>query len=641
MIMSWPLEPIKSDHSLKRSEPFYVCDIEAHKWIDFKVIGLYGPDNDYKYFLNLGDFFRYLVSDEIPKKKIFAHFGGIYDFMFLLNWLVLENKEGQFEVGDIIPRGSGILFFDVVYTDVVKGEDGIDRKVKTVLKFCDSSAMLPFGLESLTKSFEVKHIKGKFDFEKWDGKVTKELLRYLESDCKGLYEVIKKYYNWPLIKRAGPSPTIASQAMRVFRTFMKKEIHPLRRERDEFTRMAYFGGRTEVFKPYFEEKGKTLKTYDVNSLYPSVMLKYDYPIKATDRTYSFSDKGLGIFHVDVEVPEMYIPPLGSVIDVPSEYEYYLKGNVKKVKKLLTPKFVFPTGTFTGHWTNKELVYAMSKGVKIKKVHYGIMFENGGKIFEDYISRLYEMRLEAIKKGDGVTNIICKLLMNSLYGKFGMNNDRENLSFDPSDFDSASIHTVFENGSNKVPLFKSPVFLNGFTNPAVSCFVTSYSRIDMGGHFDKCGEDIYYTDTDSLFTGKNLKGGDELGQLKLEYESKRAAFLLPKTYAVEQISGGTNELVKKVAMKGFDRKITQNFTIEDFQNALEGEVGALKATNPAKMARFKTALRKKGFLSMMEAQDRQVRSFYDKRRVYKTSRGDYDTEPLHIRNGEVVNVSQRA
>jgi hypothetical protein len=162
---------------------------------------------------------------------------------------------------------------------------------------------------------------------------------------------------------------------------------------------------------------------------------------------------------------------------------------------------------------------------------------------------------------------------------------------------------------------------------------------MHEYYMQCGENIWYTDTDSLFTTKKFKDSNELGELKLEYESKRACFLLPKTYAAEKVVDG-NDFVKKVAMKGFDNKLAQKFTIDDFRNALEGEVGVLKLTNPAKMARFKTALRKKEFLVMMEEQERQIKSLYDKRRVYKTRNGNYDTEPLVIKDGKVVNASLR-
>lgn len=625
------LSKIKSDQTLNAQKAFCVCDIEAHKWIKFKVIGFY-DGSEFKEFRSLDHFFRFLV-DDLKDKQIFAHFGGIYDFMFLLKYIILES-DMNLEVTSIIPRGSGILCFDVVYTNTYVNKKGIEVKESCKLRFNDSSGLLPFSLDKLSKSFDVKHKKGKFDFEKWDGKVTSELLAYLKDDCRALYEVLNKFYKWPLVARSGRATTMASQALRVYRTFLKDDIPLLPSKVDAFTRKAYFGGRTEIFKPYFESKDETLKTYDVNSLYPSVMLKNDFPVAYDDRVFDYDKNKMGVWHVDVDVPEMYVPPLGSIVKVPSSFEYTLKDGSKKTKNYESNKFVFPVGKFTGYWTTSELEYARSLGVKIRRVHQGITFKDGGPIFSRYIQKLYEMRLDAKAKGDTVTDIICKLLMNSLYGRFGMNPLKEGLSFDNTL--SQEIYITLENELKKVPIFKHKNRLNTFFNVAIPCYVTSYSRIDMHKFLMATNERIWYTDTDSLFTPEEFNNSDELGELKLEYESSRACFLLPKTYAVEK-QGVDLEKVKKVAMKGFDNKLAQKFSLDDFQSALEGELGVLKLTNPSKMARFKTALRKKDFLVMMDQQDRQIKSTYDKRKIFKNSRGEYDSEPLFIRDGRVANV----
>lgn len=48
---------------------------------------------------------------------------------------------------------------------------------------------------------------------------------------------------------------------------------------------------------------------------------------------------------------------------------------------------------------------------------GVLFERGN-IFKKYVETLYKLR-KSFKKEDP-KNLICKLLLNSLYGKFGMN-----------------------------------------------------------------------------------------------------------------------------------------------------------------------------------------------------------------------------
>ena len=172
----------------------------------------------------------------------------------------------KYHIGTIIPRGAGLLCFEVSTFYLAKElpEDkkekdiiGKDRFGKLIIRdrtitFRDSSAMLPFGLASLTENFGVEHKKKEIDYEKIT-KVDDELLEYLEYDCWGLYEVIERYFRWDMVRQAGPAFTVASQALRVFRTFIKKDIPSISPRIDEFVRESYFGGRTEIFKPFFEQ----------------------------------------------------------------------------------------------------------------------------------------------------------------------------------------------------------------------------------------------------------------------------------------------------------------------------------------------------------------------------------------------------
>jgi hypothetical protein len=71
--------------------------------------------------------------------------------------------------------------------------------------------------------------------------------------------------------------------------------------------LSYFGGISDVYRP----EGKDIHSYDVNSLYPSVMAEYPMPV-GTPRyfkgdPYIIDKDPFGFFHVKVEAPNMYIP----------------------------------------------------------------------------------------------------------------------------------------------------------------------------------------------------------------------------------------------------------------------------------------------------------------------------------------------
>lgn len=165
------------------------------------------------------------------------------------------------------------------------------------------------------------------------------------------------------------------------------------------------------------------------------------------------------------------------------------------------------------------------------------------------------------------------------------------------------------------------------------------------------EDMYYMDTDSLKTTHIYDRNDaDLGKLKLEYKAKRACYILPKTYLEDtmapifkyfdekgKVAGNTS---KKIVMKGFDKRKIAKFTREDFESALEGDMRRLRSMNPEKFAPLKSAIKKGEFLALLKETPRQIRTRYNKRRIFKRPyRQVYDTEPLHIKNGEITNMDK--
>ena len=648
------LKPLVKDPN-KKMPKFGVCDIEASDWIKFLVIGYYSKIRDsetdepleekFETFERMADFCAWIFSDEQPHNIIYAHFGGKYDFNFILREFYFMHE--YYYIDGMIPRGSGLLCVSVSTVkrysiapaktkekNIIKRFPNGDVLIKDrTIVFKDSAALLPFSLKSLTENFGVEHKKQEIDYEQIK-EVTPELLEYLEYDLKGLYQVLEKFYSWPMIKAAGATSTMASQAMRVFQTHLKTTIPSLGGGIDDFVRGAYFGGRTEIFKPLFNQKPgqKSLKTLDVNSLYPAVMRDNEFPTVFQHETKKYYAERMGFYEVDVEVPDMYIPPLGTVFDQEGD-----------------GRLIFPVGKFRGRWSTIELNYAMSLGVKILKVHRGKVFKNGGYIFKDYINELYAIRQKASK--DSVDNVLCKLLMNSTYGRFGLQRERENIEFDDGQL---GVHSPMEIelGKNKfIRLVKKDIVLeNSFANVAIAAWVTSHARILMHKLYMKAPEALYYSDTDSLFTTHDYVCDDkDLGKLKFEYDSKNACFLLPKTYILEAFDpqfkqyddkGKEYKSTKKVVMKGFDKKKISKFELEDFYIALEGDLRKLHTKNPAKFATFKTAIKKQKFVTMLEEQDRQIRSTYNKRKIIKTASGDFDTEPLKIEDGKIINMEQK-
>jgi len=567
---------------------FAVFDLEAANWTRFVVGGFY-DGHTFRHFGKLQGFFDFLDSNYDVPGKIFAHYGGQYDFLFLLKHCYGKG----YKVGTIIPRGSGILCFDV-------------RIGSRSFTFYDSSALLSFSLRRLTENFQVETKKGEIDYEKISV-ITPELLEYLRSDCVGLWQVLDRFYQTKIIQEAGPAVTIASQAMRVMQCYLKEPLYSLSEEVDEFVRRGYFGGRTEIFRPMFPHGGAfrrdepELHCYDVNSLYPRQMWEQEFPNKFRRWTTGMPDSAMGYFEATVEVPkDTYLPILGAVVN----------------KKLL-----FPVGRFRGVFSSLELRYGETQGVKILKVHKGAQFHNGGRVFRDFVESIYAIREKTDKAS--VDNQVAKLILNSSYGKLAIRRRKENIiSLEHADdFYDCEPWREIKCGETEIHLMKKEMNLKCFSNVAMGAWVTAAGRVYMHRLMSPIQDSIYYMDTDSIFTTKKLESGKGLGALKHEYSVRRACFLLPKTYIAEGEE-------KKIVMKGFDSRKIKNFTFEDFYSTLQGETGILKIEGELKFSKFKTATKKGNLLSMSEQGKKEIRSRYDKRKFTRKG-GAWNTRPIEV------------
>jgi hypothetical protein len=74
-------------------------------------------------------------------------------------------------------------------------------------------------------------------------------------------------------------------------------------------RQGYTGGSTDMFIPY----GTNVKCYDINSLYPSVMVNKDMPIGKSEKFIGdiskFDNNAFGFFYVKVTTPKNILHPI--------------------------------------------------------------------------------------------------------------------------------------------------------------------------------------------------------------------------------------------------------------------------------------------------------------------------------------------
>nr|YP_009861441.1 uncharacterized protein [Mirabilis himalaica]QKN19338.1 uncharacterized protein [Mirabilis himalaica] len=201
----------------------------------------------------------------------------------------------------------------------------------------------------------------------------------------------------------------------------------------------------------------------------------------------------------------------------------------------------------------------------------------------YLSDLYESRLEAKKRGDEPMTLIYKIIMNSLYGRFGINPEstvteicnqkRYDELFQMDNFQSAeklTDHYYIVNYITNSSLvddanWKAPKM----SAVHLAAAITACARIHMYPHISR--PDCYYTDTDSIVLGSPLSddliSSTEMGKFKLEYRVKRGIFLAPKTYSL--LTEDENQIIKhKGPAKDF---VTSEWFLKQFADPSQTEL----------------------------------------------------------------------
>jgi len=512
-------------------------------------ISSYNDENDYKVeeriFYNKNEMANFLLTDTFMNYMIYSHNGGKFDLIGLYENYLIDDR---FEV---LMNDGRFIYMKFKEKDIT---------------FVDSMNIFPMGLPVIGKSLGFRKFETPIKF--LDGLeeegLNDEDIEYCRRDVGILIKAILYFQN--LIYKqfhVNLKLTIASTAQRIWNTnFLEKDIKISQLDR-LFFRNSYYGGRTELI----EGKGteKFVYYHDFNSLYPSVMIDTRYPNPETleylnqlytDIKYILNYEGVSL--VSIYIPDMIYPPL----------PYRMKN-----------KLIFPVGNLTGWYNHNELRVAIEYGCKIKKIYKTVFSYDTVNYFKKYIEYFYNLRLKYKQEENKMGNLITKLLMNSLYGKFAqLNTDKKvGLIFEEPKKRKRGqwIFRPYKNTDwgvwSLVDENLQPIQKEAYNNIVLfSSYTTSAARIKLFRKvmevFNKGGK-VYYTDTDSIISDIFLEDSKELGKLKLE-NTGIMRFYAPKAYTfipennkdeiIYKLKGVPNSVVKKEGFKDkyiFQRVVT--------------------------------------------------------------------------------------
>ena len=576
------------------------------------------------------------------------------------SFLYFHNWAGYDAILSLIPliglHEHGLTFDPIIQNNQVislTAFQEIQGKKKKVLTIKDSLKLIPGALGKLAKDFQVETQKDHFPhYFLLNGDVSKTLLyagplpayeffepkrttledyhemvkefkekdweylevskKYILGDVKAQYQIIIKYFNTlrdtfpinPLGLLSAPGT-----AFKIWRTvqlpLLNKDslkVYDLSRSLDPKFRGAYCGGIVDVYRPHLvNQKGFY---YDVNSLYPTAMCKpMPVGIPTPTNLTKMDPFFFGYLEATVKAPTP---------DTPGGYIGLLP--IKSGGRVICPG-----GEFSGFFFSEELRFALANGYQLLDIGEAWIFQRGENLFRTLIEQLNAMKVKSQLEGKPVLRNIAKLLMNSMYGRFGMHTpELKHAIVDPQQLDQiVENYLVLVLGCPKTRALEKRTlgtldlityilnkelldfsknkdikllrkFLRGIpgqTNVPIAAAVTSYSRIIIN-EFKllalNLGLDIFYSDTDSLVVNGPLppevchsaeprswdSPGPRLGKLKLENTFKEGIFAAPKIYYLE-LEDGT--ILTKC--KGYSGKLNKS----QYLDLLEGHALDLTVT----------------------------------------------------------------
>lgn len=522
------------------SSHWYVADFETTDYKFYQSKGytkvwLYAICNENAEIVDYGDSIEKFIQfiRTLYGKTIYFH-NLKFDGQFILDY-ILKNGFSYYEDLKEVNKGFTTLIGDM-------GEFySIDIKIakNKTIHIADSLKLLPFKVSKIAKDFGLPILKGKIDYG--DYTINEESLSYVFNDVKIVAMALSKIKSEGMNKLTTASCAYSQFTSMKSETFLLSAFPTLSNEFLEEWRNAYRGGRSQVNPIYKEKIVHNVKRFDINSMYPHIMrnmqLPYGEPIPCEEpNTYDFE-----LYKIEVEfsLKQDHLPSLlkksGLFIH---EDSYYIESDGIEILWISSIDFMLLK-------RNYDITF-----LKFEKI-YG--FRTSSLMFFDYIDKWYSRKL--IDKG--APKIVDKLMLNSLYGKFGSNHK----------------------GHHKIPIIDEVTFAVKYINSMeedkkhyylpVAIAVTSYAHLLLDNAIHETGIlNFVYCDTDSVHTlgtlPDNWINNSELGKFKLEGIETKAKYLRQKCYVFKQneeisitCSGMTDDM-KEEAIKIYQDSIFKEF-----------------------------------------------------------------------------------
>ena len=507
---------------------------------------------------NLDDFMLWCSCN--PKSKIYFH-NLKFDGEFIIHYLL---KNGYtFYTG----KKRNPKTFTAIISDMGQFYSiSVNFDKENYVTFFDSLKMIPLKVDEMPKAFGLDIKKLDLDYNKPRPKgytPTQSELDYILNDVKIPALSLKKMFDSGLNKMTQASNALCDykqiMGINTFNHFFKlldKELkdddgNPIIKKDhrgqpinykdgsprylllDDEIRKSYKGGFTYLNPLYTEKIVRRGIVLDVNSLYPSVMYNSKLPI---DYPIFFEGK----YQPD-HIYDLYIQRIRCSFELKSNKipTIQIKGSADWCKE-------FDSTEYLKHSKGRVIPLTLTsvdlklffENYDVQELEYlgGWKFRSAVGLFDKYIDKWIGHKIQAKKDNNKGMYFIAKIMLNALYGRFGIGLEMQ----------------------SKIPYLDDGIVKYRTTEPEkrkglyipLATFITAYAREVTirtsqkirDYSLEKYGQDMYiYSDTDSIHTllSKNelIKicniDDYQLGAWKVENYFKKGKFVRQKGY-VEDI-----------------------------------------------------------------------------------------------------------
>ena len=497
-----------------------------------------GNTSNFIYGNSIEDFIKW-CSDPRVNYTIYFHnlkFDSEFIFHYLLEngfTCIKNKKERRDNTFTCLISDTGQFYSLEIYFEVK------NKKVNKVTIY-DSLKILNMSVDKVAKGFNLPIRKLTLDYNKYRevGHVlTDDEIEYIKNDVEIMARALDIMFKEGLKKM-----TIGSNALSYYKELNPRfnylfPIQPYDIDMD--IRKSYKGGFTYLNKIYKEKEVNEGIVLDVNSLYPSCMM---YEVLPFGNPIFFE----GEYKKDIlhplyiqtiscifEVKDGFIPTIqikNSLSFLPNEYLESSNGDI--VTLTLTN---IDLELFKKHYNIHNLIY-----------HNGWKFKGMKGMFKSYIEYWSNRKIESKKDGNSAIYQICKLMLNSLYGKFGLNPNVRGK------------YPILEDDVVKYKMYEKDIRDSIYL--PVATFITSYARRKTittsqkikEYSLNKYNKDYYiYSDTDSIHMLKididelsSFIDIDDykLGAWKFESSFVKAKFIRQKCYIEQDSEGNINTTI---------------------------------------------------------------------------------------------------